>query len=94
MYNRSQFGGRDGRDCSSGDWMDKVCGDSCGCMRGPTGPEKGADRPRLGRVAPAASGDRWARVVRPVQPALPAARPVRPARAVQPEQRARPAPPA
>lgn len=44
MYNRSQFGGRDGRDCPSGDWMDKVCGDSCGCMRGPTGP-KGATGP-------------------------------------------------
>ena len=54
------------------------------------------ERPaRLGRVAPAASGDRWARVVRPVQPALPAARPVQPGqlappvRVVQLEQRDR-----
>lgn len=51
MYNRSQFGGRDGRDCSSGDWMDKVCGDSCGCVRGPTGP-KGATGPAGGPTGP------------------------------------------
>ena len=38
MYDRSRFYGRDGRDCPSGDWMDRIRGDAddC-CKRGPTG---------------------------------------------------------
>lgn len=38
MYDRSRFYGRDGRDCPSGDWMDRIRGeaDDC-CKRGPTG---------------------------------------------------------
>lgn len=49
MYDRSRFYGRDGRDCPSGDWMDRIRGeaDDC-CKRGPTG-ATGPTRP--GRAA-------------------------------------------
>lgn len=77
MYDRSRFYGRDGRDCPSGDWMDRYAARRTTAASAGR-PVQPAPPARPGRAVFAANAVRWDRAAqraRPVPPDPPAGLP-------------------